>query len=119
MRRRGLQCGADARGHLGRNIGCGGVVNAEIGQVAADAIERRQQFPGGPVGANPLAQRCGRGVIEQARLQVGKQFGRDRLVARLAAHRCPRRLCHALTQASLHHERLDDRVAVTVPQVTH
>ena len=61
---------------------------------------------------------CRGGVVEQARLQVGQQLAaRDRFVfvARVVVHRCPRRLCHALTQASLHHGRLDGRTAVTVP----
>ena len=121
MRRCGLQRGANPRGHLGGDIGCGGVVGAEIGQVTADTVECCQHFCGGPVGANPLAQRCRGVVVEQARLQVGERFERERFwfVARVAVHRCPRRLCHALTQASLHHARLDGRVAVTVPRVAH
>ena len=47
--------------------------------------------------------------------QFGKLFERDRFVARAAVHRRPRRLCHALTQASLHHAGLDGSEAVTVP----
>ena len=121
MRRLGLQAQRQPRRHLGRDVGCGGVVGAEVGQVTADPVECRQHLCGVGVGANPLAQRRGGGVVEQARLQVGQQLGRDRLrgfVARVVVHRCPRRLCHALTQASLHHGRLDGRTAVTVPRIT-
>jgi len=125
MRRRRLQRGANPRGHLGRDLGCGGVIGAEVGQFTADPVKCGQHLRGGSVGANPLAQLRGGGVVEQARLQVGQQLGRDRyvgsagLVARVVVHRCPRRSCHALTQASLHHEGLDGRSAATVPRITH
>ena len=87
MRRCGLQRGANPRGHLGRDVGCGGVVGAEVGQVTADPVECRQHLRGVGVGANPLAQRRRGGVVEQARLQVGQQLGRDRF----APARGPRR----------------------------
>ena len=115
MWRRGPQCGADPRGDLGRHIGCGAVVRAEIAEVTADTVKGRQHFGRVGVGAYPLAQCRRRVIIEQARLEVGELVECDRFVARVAVHRCPRPSCHALTQASLHHAGLDGREAVTVP----
>jgi len=119
-RRRRLKRSANPRRHLGRNVGCGALVGTEIGQVAANPVESRQHACRSRIGANALAQRCRGGVIEQSRLQVGQQLGCDRLwfVARVVVHRCPRRLCHALTQASLHHRRLDGATAILVPRIT-
>jgi hypothetical protein len=120
MRRRRLKRSANPRRHLGRDVGCGALVGAEIGQVAANPVECRQYARGSRIGANALAQRCRGGVIEQSGLQVGQQLGCDRFgfVARVVAHRCPRRLYHALTQASLHHGRLDGATAILVPRIT-